>query len=312
MLRHLLFPVESLVYGVSYGFLQWAIRCPRPLDPAWTWHMVTRDPSPGLRFVLNHWPLQPLRPLLIAAKMRQDHVLGISQHYDVSNDFYELWLDKKYMFYSCADFHSPDESLEEAQQHKADFILGLIDPKPGEKIPRARLRLGRDAPPYPRGHRRQGEPLRHHPLQGAGGLQRPAQPLQRRAGRLHHPWVRARAVRQGLLDRRLGARAAQGDPRALGEALRRAQAGGAAGAALLRPVERATERQGCRFPNLLPGFVGFAVLVAREVVRGGGVPRAAPFAARLPDRRFGPGSTIWWPTRKRRSGSSVCGSTTVT
>ena len=52
----------------------------------------------------------------------------------MSNDFYELFLDKKYMFYTCADFHHPDETIEEAQQHKADHILGLIDPQPGQKI----------------------------------------------------------------------------------------------------------------------------------------------------------------------------------
>jgi cyclopropane-fatty-acyl-phospholipid synthase len=52
----------------------------------------------------------------------------------VSNEFYKLFLDKKYMFYSCADFARGDETLEEAQTAKADFILQLVDPKPGEKI----------------------------------------------------------------------------------------------------------------------------------------------------------------------------------
>jgi len=66
--------------------------------------------------------------------MKQDHVLGIAKHYDVSNEFYELFLDKKYMFYTCADFPTGNETLEEAQQIKADFILDLIDPQPGQKI----------------------------------------------------------------------------------------------------------------------------------------------------------------------------------
>jgi len=66
--------------------------------------------------------------------MKQDHVLGIAEHYDVSNEFYELFLDKKYMFYTCADFNRPDDTLEQAQQNKADFILKLIDPQPGDKI----------------------------------------------------------------------------------------------------------------------------------------------------------------------------------
>ena len=134
MLRHALFPLESLVYGVSYAFLQHLIRSPKPLDPEWAWRAVTRDMPRGTDWIRMSWPLKPLRPLVIRAKMKQDHVLGISAHYDVSNEFYELFLDKRYMFYSCADFHSPDDTLEEAQQHKADFILRLIDPKPGQKI----------------------------------------------------------------------------------------------------------------------------------------------------------------------------------
>jgi cyclopropane-fatty-acyl-phospholipid synthase len=107
ILRHVLVPVEAAVYGVSYAFLQNIIRSPTPLDAEWTWHAVTRE---------------------------QDHVLGISAHYDVSNDFYKLFLDKKYMFYTCADFHSPHDTLEQAQQNKADFICKLIDPHPGERI----------------------------------------------------------------------------------------------------------------------------------------------------------------------------------
>jgi cyclopropane-fatty-acyl-phospholipid synthase len=38
------------------------------------------------------------------------------------------------MFYSCADHITGHETLEEAQRNKANHILGLIDPKPGQKI----------------------------------------------------------------------------------------------------------------------------------------------------------------------------------
>lgn len=134
MLRYLLFPLECLIYGVSYGYLQFHIRSPQPLDAASTWTALTTELPRGLRWIRTAWPLGPLRPLLIAAKMKQDHALGISAHYDVSNDFYELFLDKRFMFYSCADFHSSDDTIEDAQQHKADHILGLIDPQPGQKI----------------------------------------------------------------------------------------------------------------------------------------------------------------------------------
>ena len=36
-----------------------------------------------------------------ASSTRQGH----RGHYDVSNDFYKLFLDNKYIFYTCADFH---------------------------------------------------------------------------------------------------------------------------------------------------------------------------------------------------------------
>ena len=134
MLRHALFPVEAAAYGISYAFLQHSIRSPQPLDPEWTWHAITREMPRGTDWIRTGWPLKPLRKLVIHAKMKQDHVLGISAHYDVSNDFYKLWLDRKYMFYTCADFHTPQDTIEDAQQHKADFILKLIDPQPGDKI----------------------------------------------------------------------------------------------------------------------------------------------------------------------------------
>ncbi len=125
---------ESAVYGPSYGVLNFLIRSPKPLDAETAWKTVAGAPPAAVNWIRNAWPPVFLRGALIAAKQRQDHVLGISAHYDVSNDFYKLFLDKKYMFYSCADFLTGRETLEEAQQNKADFILRLIDPKPGEKI----------------------------------------------------------------------------------------------------------------------------------------------------------------------------------
>ncbi|MBX3431735.1 MAG: class I SAM-dependent methyltransferase [Pirellulales bacterium] len=129
-----LFFLETLVYGISYAWLKYLIRTPQPLEGDYAWDAVTRDAPAAIDWFRLHWPIKPLRPLLLAAKMRQDHALGIHAHYDVSNEFYELFLDKRYMFYTCADFHRPDETIEEAQQHKADFILNLIDPQPGQRI----------------------------------------------------------------------------------------------------------------------------------------------------------------------------------
>ena len=43
----------------------------------------------------------------------------------MSNEFYELFLDKKYMFYTCADFPTGRETIEEAQTIKERFGLDV-------------------------------------------------------------------------------------------------------------------------------------------------------------------------------------------
>ena len=58
---------------------------------------------------------------------------AIEHHYDVSNDFYRLWLDP-HMVYSCAYFPQQNETLEEAQCAKLDHILNKIMLKPGERL----------------------------------------------------------------------------------------------------------------------------------------------------------------------------------
>ena len=58
---------------------------------------------------------------------------AIQYHYDVSNDFYSLWLDRN-LVYSCAYFRSESDSLELAQEHKLDHILNKLMVKPGERF----------------------------------------------------------------------------------------------------------------------------------------------------------------------------------
>lgn len=58
---------------------------------------------------------------------------AISFHYDVSNDFYKLWLDEQ-MVYSCAYFETPDDTLEKAQAGKLDLICRKLRLKPGERL----------------------------------------------------------------------------------------------------------------------------------------------------------------------------------
>ena len=58
---------------------------------------------------------------------------SISYHYDLSNDFYQLWLDKE-MVYSCAYFKTGEESLEQAQQDKFHHLCRKLRLKPGEYL----------------------------------------------------------------------------------------------------------------------------------------------------------------------------------
>ena len=51
---------------------------------------------------------------------------NIEAHYDLGNDFYQLWLDPK-MMYSCAYFETPVTALEDAATEKLDRICRKLD-----------------------------------------------------------------------------------------------------------------------------------------------------------------------------------------
>jgi cyclopropane-fatty-acyl-phospholipid synthase len=58
---------------------------------------------------------------------------NIHRHYDLGNDFYELWLDPQ-LVYTCAYFASPEDSLEEAQRAKLDYICRKLRLQHGERV----------------------------------------------------------------------------------------------------------------------------------------------------------------------------------
>ncbi len=57
----------------------------------------------------------------------------IEYHYDVSNDFYRLFLDRE-MVYSCGYFKHPDDDIDDAQANKLDHILKKVMLKPGDRL----------------------------------------------------------------------------------------------------------------------------------------------------------------------------------
>ena len=72
-------------------------------------------------------------PAWISRHTRKSDRAAIEYHYDVSNEFYALWLDPN-MVYSCAYFDSPERDLASAQVAKLDHICRKLRLAPGETL----------------------------------------------------------------------------------------------------------------------------------------------------------------------------------
>ena len=58
---------------------------------------------------------------------------NIHHHYDIGNDFYQLWLDRE-MLYTCAYFPDPQVSLEDAQTAKLDLVCRKLRLQAGQSV----------------------------------------------------------------------------------------------------------------------------------------------------------------------------------
>ena len=58
---------------------------------------------------------------------------NVAHHYDLSNKFYDLFLDEKRQ-YSCAYFKNEDDTLEVAQNNKIDHIIKKLNLKSNHKV----------------------------------------------------------------------------------------------------------------------------------------------------------------------------------
>ena len=70
---------------------------------------------------------------LVSPHTREKDAEAVRYHYDVSNEFYSLFLDPA-MVYSCAYFENGDEDLATAQQKKIDHILTKIGVQPDHTL----------------------------------------------------------------------------------------------------------------------------------------------------------------------------------
>ncbi|MNF38614.1 Cyclopropane-fatty-acyl-phospholipid synthase [compost metagenome] len=76
---------------------------------------------------------EPAAELQRRAHDKDTDAAAISYHYDLSNDFYALWLDRE-MVYSCAYFETGSEDLEQAQQAKLRHLCRKLRLQPGERL----------------------------------------------------------------------------------------------------------------------------------------------------------------------------------
>ncbi len=128
------FAAELISHGPLYALVNYRIHSPKPLVSLENWKYWT-DPKPQwLEGLMRAYPPRWKRKAYLDAMFKQDHASGIEAHYDVSNAFYALFLDKNYRFYTAADFWDKQETLEQAQAHKAAFIRRLLRLSGGEKV----------------------------------------------------------------------------------------------------------------------------------------------------------------------------------
>jgi cyclopropane-fatty-acyl-phospholipid synthase len=69
----------------------------------------------------------------LGGNKRRLSIRNVAHHYDLSADFYRLFLDDD-MHYSCAYFPTGIETLEEAQKAKARHIAAKLCLKPGQSV----------------------------------------------------------------------------------------------------------------------------------------------------------------------------------
>ena len=71
-----------------------------------------------------------LKKLIHTSVSKKNQKKEVSSHYDIGNDFYNLWLDET-MSYSCGYFKNAGDTLYQAQVNKVDYILKKLYLKEG-------------------------------------------------------------------------------------------------------------------------------------------------------------------------------------
>lgn len=69
----------------------------------------------------------------LSAHTVADDTRDVQAHYDLSDDFFRLFLDDR-MVYSCAYFSDPAEALEQSQERKLDLVCRKLRLAPGDSL----------------------------------------------------------------------------------------------------------------------------------------------------------------------------------
>ncbi|MBV9625303.1 MAG: class I SAM-dependent methyltransferase [Acidobacteria bacterium] len=141
-LRSLLRPDRQVALGEAYIHEEFDISGDILAIFTLAAHLADKDLSATeklrLRSSFFRLPSQPRRKDKGAKLRGRVHSISrdqeaVSFHYDVSEEFYHLWLDPA-LVYSCAYFQSREDSLEQAQAQKLDYICRKLRLQPGERL----------------------------------------------------------------------------------------------------------------------------------------------------------------------------------
>jgi cyclopropane-fatty-acyl-phospholipid synthase len=90
---------------------------------------IVGDSFPGMSLVRAYERLR----FWMQSNTRRQARKNIAYHYDLGNDFYQLWLDET-MTYSSALFETGQESLDAAQSRKYASLIDQMGARPGEHV----------------------------------------------------------------------------------------------------------------------------------------------------------------------------------
>jgi cyclopropane-fatty-acyl-phospholipid synthase len=116
-----------------------------------------------------------------AAQHAQGSRRNIAAHYDLSNDFYQLFLDET-MTYSCGIFERPDSTLTEASIAKLDRICRKLDLHASDHVSKS-VPAGAASPSTPPNITAAASPRRRYPPSSTNW---PSSASMSRARRPHH------------------------------------------------------------------------------------------------------------------------------